>query len=140
MGAVSVIDVVEMFDTIFKDLGRVTPQRYIYQNTYPPLDVFVNEDTYELVMEFAVAGIPRDKIHLTVDGEYLNLNIEKAENKAEGYKCIQQGIKKSAISKKFFIPQSRYDLDAIETFLEEGLLTISIPAKEESKPKKLTIN
>lgn len=131
----------DFFNDVFDDMDGVFKSTHspIYPSTFPPCNVWMNEDSKDIEMEFAVAGIPKDKIKLSVDGDYLLFNLEKVDNEKKGFKIIQQGIKAAEIKRSFYIPASKYDMDGIRTELRDGILTIKIPAKEKIKKKLLEI-
>lgn len=139
--------VVDFFDALWDDVNScfnvyttsTGTSSYVYNNSFPPFDFFVNDETKDMVLEFAVAGIPKEKIDLSVDGDYLILKIDKSDRSKEGFRFVQQGIKSSSVKKKFYIPFSKYDLENIGIQLEEGILKIFIPARESLKVRKLAI-
>ena len=134
-------DLLRFFDDLF--LERV-PKTVEFSkgsgSNFPPMNLWVNEDTKDLVLEFAVAGIPEDAIGIEFEGDYLLLNIANSNvTEREGFVRYYSGIKASSCRKKVYLPRSRYDVDEASARLENGILIIAIPAKEEMKPRKLTI-
>lgn len=128
-------DLFEDVDRAFNSLGHGN----VYPNSFPPCNIYVNEENKDLVMEFAVAGIPKDKISLAVDGDNLLLEIEKVDRELKGFRLAQQGIKGAEIKRKFYVPASKYSMDKIKTSLRDGILRIDIPAKAEMQKRKLLI-
>jgi len=135
------ISIVDLFDNIFEDMDRnfgyVHSQ--LYPVSFPPCDVYIQEETKDMILEFAVAGIPKDQINLSIEGDYLIFKIEKTDRHKDGYKCIQKGIKSSSATQKFYVPSAKYQSDKVKVDLIDGILSIYIPAKEELKPRKLLI-
>jgi len=132
----------DFFNAIFEDLDSVrfptnTP---IYTGNFPPCDVVLNDESKDMIIKLAVAGISKDEISLKSEGDYLFLNIDPLkEGLKEGYTILQQGIKHSSVRRKFYVPISRYQLDKINVALKDGMLLIEVPAKEEMKSKTINI-
>jgi len=111
----------------------------LYDYNYPPLDVFIDEETKDLHLEFAMAGIPLEDIRLNIDGDYLLLDADKREDSIEGKKMIQKGIKKASFHNKYMVPAGRYNLKDVKAKKKDGLLIIDIPALEETRPRQISI-
>jgi len=130
----------DFFDLAFDEVLQELAGTPLYPQTYPPLDVYLNKDTKDCVMQFAVAGIPKDKIKISIDGDYVILDIEQVNRDKEGFERIQKGLKTGRVYRKFMVPAGRYDMSGITSKLEDGLLTISIPAKEDQRKRSVEIN
>lgn len=111
----------------------------IYEDKYPPLNVWIHEETRDLLLEFAVAGIPRDKISIEFDGDKLRLEIEAHSEEKEGYKRSQKGIRGSSSKTWYTVPQEKFDTSEAKAGLSDGILSIHIPAREDQRPRKLLI-
>jgi len=135
------ISIIDLFDSLFEDMDRGFDLVHsnLYQVSYPPCDVYIEEETKDMILEFAVAGIPKESMSLTIEGDYLFFKIDRVDRKREGFKIIQKGIKSSAVTQKFYIPSAKYQLDQVKVDLKDGILSIHIKAKEELKPKQLMI-
>lgn len=135
------ISMVDLFDSIFEDMDRNLSYVHsqLYPVSFPPCDVYIQEETKDMILEFAVAGIPKDQINLSIEGDHLIFKIEKTDRSHEGYKCVQKRIKSSSATQKLYIPSAKYQLDKVSVDLADGILSIHIPAKEELKPRKLFI-
>lgn len=138
--------VLDIFNDIFGDIDRIwampatTP---IYQGSFPPCDVLLNEETKDLKFHFALAGIDEEVIDLSFEGDYLELSItpeKPVDNKVDGYSFIQKGIKTSHVSKEYYVPVAKYQVDKIKVVFDKGILEVYIPARDEIKPRKLKIN
>jgi len=135
-------NIYDIFNSIFDDVSNImslpmsTP---IYQGNFPPCDVLINKESKDLMFKFALAGISKQDISMETEGDYLYLDIQKADDTEEGYTVIQHGIKRTHTKRKFYIPSSRYNHSKINVSLKDGLLTIYAPVKEDAKPKKVLI-
>jgi HSP20 family molecular chaperone IbpA len=134
-------DLLRFFDDLFLEkVPRTMEFNKGAISNFPPMNLWVNEETKDLVFEFAVAGIPEECINIEFEGDYLLLNIANSgQVKREGFACYHTGIRSSSSKKKVYLPRSRYDIDGASANLKGGILIIAIPAKEEMKPRKLQI-
>ena len=133
----------DAFEKIFDDsFFKGSFAGNVYPITFPPCDIKIKKEHKDLVLEFAVAGIPKELISLSAEGDYLILNIKElksAEENVDKYTYLQKRIKTSEVSQKFYIPSTKYHLDKIDVTLKDGILKLEVPAREEQKPKLLQI-
>lgn len=135
--------IVDMFDTIFYEfepffLEEKVPLK-IYDFSFPPMNMWINEESKDLEYDFAIAGIPKENVSVSFEGDHMLLNINSSSKKREGWKIVQQGIKQSELKQKIYVPSSKYDTQNAKARFIDGVLTITIPAREETKPKQLLI-
>lgn len=109
----------------------------IVSSSFPPADIY-EEDSGELVLELAVAGYSEKDISIKFEDNHLNLQLE-AFVSPEGRKYIQKGIKGCKYQTKYYIPVSKYEVGKAEAKIKDGILSVRIPVREESKPRVMTI-
>lgn len=126
----------EIFDLIFNGADDLSLTNRLYPS-YPPTDIYVKEDR-TLIFDFAVAGYPEDAINLSYEGDHLILNL-KCTKEVEKYTYIKQGIKHSEITVKYAIPIDKYNITNLNAELKNGILKVTIPAKEKVESKKINI-
>lgn len=139
--------VVEFFDTIFDD-GSTTyttgptlgTSGKLYENSFPPLNLWLEDDSKALVFEFAVAGIPKDKVKVYTEGDHLFVETEKVSKDTKGFRLVQQGIRQSSTRNKYYVPMSKYQLDKVSAKLEDGILTVRVPTQESQRQKQISID
>ena len=132
------------FDSIFDDfvnaLENEEARVSIYPHTFPPMDVLVNKNSKDLLVRFAVAGFTEKELSLSVEGDHLILSAKKEDQKEEcTFEYIQSWISKKDNIRKYIVPSSKYNLEEIKSFLENGILEVFIPAREKIKPKEILI-
>lgn len=137
--------VLDIFNDIFGDIDRIwsMPTTPIYQGSFPPCDVLINQETKDLKFHFALAGIDEEAIDLSFEGDYLELKIspiKPLDNKVDGFSFLQKGIKTSHVTKQYYVPIAKYQVDKIKVTFDKGILEVLIPARDEIKPRKLKIN
>lgn len=111
----------------------------VYDSSFPPMNLYIDTETKDVLFEFAVAGVPRDHIHITVEDDYLIVSTDKVESEKEGMKLVQGGLKRSKSTNKYYVPASRYQLGNIKAKVEDGVLSIRVPAQEEVRPRQIEI-
>lgn len=103
----------------------------LYYDNFPPVDVILNKDTKDLTFKFALAGVNSDLVKISFDDDALLLSYEgEANSLTEKEKYIRKGIKTKRFETKYYVPFSKYAVDDTKADFKEGLLTITIPAKE----------
>jgi HSP20 family protein len=90
-----------------------------------------NDDSYELA--FDVAGHSKDNISIDVEGNLLKI---KAETTYEEGSILKNLV--STLDHSIRISNT-YDLTKTSAEVENGLLLITIPKKEEAKQKKISV-
>lgn len=131
----------EVFNDIF-DIGEPVSKlpSKIVTSTYPPADMYVEKDSGNLVFEFAVAGYQESEVGLSFEEDYLILTLSAHEAEdTDNRDYFQKGIKRSKSETRCFVPASKYDVRKVEASINKGILKVSIPAREESKPFSIKI-
>lgn len=90
-----------------------------------------NEDSYQ--MAFDVVGHSKESISIDVEGNLLKI---KAETKLEEDSILKNLI--STINHSVRISNT-YDITQTSAEVENGILLITIPKKEEAKQKKISV-
>lgn len=138
----------DLFDRMFKDVTNgldLVSDAQIYNSKFPPCDIYFHEESKDLEFQFALAGYPKDEIDLSFEDDYLILSLGFQGSKEETSKeepkkeALMRGIKRSRYKAKYFVPFAKYNVEEAKAEYKDGILRVNIPAKEESKPKKLLI-
>jgi HSP20 family protein len=104
-----------------------------------PLALDVFETTDSVVVETAVAGVKPEEIEITITGDLLTIKGEtRAEEKVEKANYIRQERRYGAFQRSVQLPGSLVT-DKAEATFEDGVLTLTIPKSEESKPKTVKV-
>lgn len=134
----------EIFNLLEKDLfsgiNEISEAR-IYDSKFPPCDVKLNEENLDLLFEFALAGFSQEEIDISFEDDYMILSVDPKEKKEDTSKVstLMGGIKRGSSRSKYFVPFTKYDSEKAKASFKNGILSVSIPVKEERKPKKLLI-
>jgi len=113
----------------------------------PRVNIVENENDFEL--QVALPGIAKEKIDINVDGDLLtvfNTEVERNETKSDDAatentepKFLRKEFNCSSFKRTFTLPES-VNANEINATNENGILTITLPKKEEAKAVKRSIN
>lgn len=101
--------------------------------------VDVKEDEKSFIVTAELPGVGSKEVDVEVHEGVLTIKGEKKfedEEKKDGYHRIERCY--GSFSRSFRLP-SKVDAEKIEGKFKDGVLSISIPKKEEVKPKKVSI-
>lgn len=103
----------------------------------PSIDVYDFEDS--VLVKTDMPGMKKEDIKVNVQGEHLYIQAErKEEKKLEEKGAIRQEIAHGTYSRAVNLPAG-VDVSKIDAKYENGVLELSIPKKEEAKPKQIDI-
>jgi HSP20 family protein len=125
-----------MFEDVFT--GRSEEGKELAQNTWAPsVDIYENE--IEVVLTAEVPGIEEKDIEIKIEDNTLSLKGErkfKTEMKEENYHRIERAY--GSFYRAFTLPNS-IDPENIRAEHENGVLKITMPKRQELKPRKVKI-
>ena len=123
------------FDDVFKRFDELmNSDRLDFSQVFPPINVFYRADNKAVSIEAALAGYKKSELNISVEGNRIIVAGNPAEEKKEGT-YLKQRIKKQAFKRAYEIPET-YDLEKTEVTYEDGILSITVPAKEVVAPAK----
>jgi HSP20 family protein len=93
-------------------------------------DVLAHKTGYQIQLE--VPGVTRDDISIDVEKGSLNVTAVKKLVEQEGFKRVHAEREFGSVTRSFRLPPS-VQLDKLEAVLSDGVLTVSLPKKEEPK-------
>ena len=102
-----------------------------------PIDIYEDDDG--LTFEVACTGLDKSDVDITIEGDILKIAYDKDDNPKIGEKQFyHSGIKRSSFNFGWKIAR-RFELAKADAKMENGLLSITIPLANESKPKSIKI-
>jgi HSP20 family protein len=123
----------------WKELDRLS-DGLLTSAAVPRVDVVETKDRYEVVAE--LPGFSKDNVTVEVKSGVLELKAALPEAKAEQEGAETQWIvrerRAATYQRSFRLPQD-VDGDSIEANFHDGLLVLTLPKKEEAKPRLVTI-
>ena len=128
------------FDILFKDFfnQRSTFISPVDNKIAHPVDIYETKDG--LFFEIACTGLNKADVEINVEGDVLRVthNSEEKKKDPENIRFYHKGISKRSFNLGYKIAR-RFDLEAIDAKMQDGLLSINIPHTEENKPTKIKI-
>jgi HSP20 family protein len=101
------------------------------------LDMYETADS--VVVKTSVPGLAAEDIDITITGNVLSIKGEsKMEEKVEKANYIRQERRYGVFQRSVSLPESIVS-DKAEATYENGVLTLTIPKAEESKPKTIKV-
>jgi HSP20 family molecular chaperone IbpA len=107
-------------------------QRYVV----PPVDVYENEASITLLAD--LPGVPRDQLHVRVDGDNLILEATAVAGGPENMELVYGEAQCPAYRRQFALSRE-LDTSRIEAQLRDGVLRLTIPKAEEARPRRVQI-
>jgi HSP20 family protein len=104
----------------------------------PPVDIFENESS--IVLKAELPGVDPKDVEVRVEDNTLYLKGERKfekETKEENYHRIERSY--GSFARSFSLPNS-IDAEKVGADYKDGLLTLTLPKREEAKPKAIKIN
>ena len=122
-----------IFDELFGDFASLARKS---TSGYPVADIFSNEDG-STTLEFALAGFGKEDLTIEVQPEKSSITV-RAEAATEG--DAQRRIARRSFQKTFVNYDSNLDLTGCRADFHNGLLSVTIPRKEQLQPVIIDIN
>lgn len=130
----------ERMNRVFQDtLSRAQHEEELSTGSWtPPVDIFETKDT--LVLKAELPGLREDQVQLRIENGILSLEGERKfekETGEENYHRVERSY--GRFVRTFSLPTS-VDPDKAAATFENGILTVSLPKREETKPKQIRIH
>ncbi|MDX1501609.1 MAG: Hsp20/alpha crystallin family protein [Thermoanaerobaculia bacterium] len=127
-----------LFDDAFNDfLSPVGDAEISTRSWMPPVDIRETEN--ELVLTAELPGMTKDDIEITLENNVLTLsgqrNFEK-DVERESYHRIERAY--GRFSRSFALPRN-FSTEDVKAQFKDGVLHITLPKREEAKPRRIDI-
>ncbi len=122
----------EAFSQIFSGEGELTTRGWT-----PAVDIYENDQN--LVFQAELPGVDPKDVEVRVEDGTLYLKGERKfekETKEENYHRMERSY--GAFARSFALPNS-VDTDKVVAHYKDGVLTLTMPKREEAKPKTIKI-
>ena len=132
-----------VFDNLFNDFFNTvsrTPFTAVEQRSnYPRVDI--RETREAVTVDATVPGLQKDDVSIDYEDGHLKISAEKqANNLADDF--VHREIHRSAFSRWFSVDEDTYEVGKIDASLHNGILSITIPKKDEAVkplPRKIEV-
>lgn len=111
--------------------------RYNESALMPPVDVV--EDANGITLFADLPGVPREKLHLQVEGGTLTIDAELDLTLPEGLQPTHSEVGLGRFHRAFTL-SAELDPASISAELSNGVLRLKIPKAEHAKPRRITIS
>ena len=106
----------------------------------PPVDI-VETAEKDVVVKAELPEMKRDDIKVAFENNVLTIEGErtynKSDEKTETYHRVERGY--GAVRRSFSMPTT-VDASRIEADYRDGVLTVKLPRREESRPRQIQVN
>ena len=125
------IDPLEEMDRMMSSFGGRTGSGIM------PMDAYEQNDVYTL--RFDLPGVDPNDVDLTIEGNMLTVTAERASEEIEGVTWLLRE-RPSGTHRRDVRLGERLDTSKVNASHNNGVLTVTIPMREEAKPHKVSIN
>ena len=125
----------QMLNTQFPNFYEQTGIDFA-KGSYPKCNIFDIDDVIEVHAE--IPGLTKEDVSISVEDSVLTIAGTKKHSISEDAKYIRRELKNSSFRRSFSLGDT-LDSEGISAKFENGMLLVTIPKKEESKPRKVEI-
>lgn len=132
-----------LFDDFFKDIAPGFYVRPLHGDGVPmpsQIKVDVKETDGGYTVQAEVPGVPKEDIHVSIDGNVVSLRAEvrQHDQKTEGEKVLRSERYFGSVARSFQLP---VDVDAAQAKAkyDNGVLTLTLPKKQGGNAQRLSI-
>jgi len=123
-----------LMDELFSGDLQVVNNKDINKDLSNP-KVNIKESDEAYVLDMAVPGFQKSDFQIGLENEKLSISAEiKVEEGEKEANFTRKEFSSASFNRTFLLPET-VDESAINANYENGILTVSIPKKEEAKPK-----
>ncbi len=128
----------DQFSRLFNEAWERNPQDASLSTWAPAVDIYETE--HELVVKADVPDINPEELDIRVENNILTIRGErKFEKKVNEENYLRVERTYGSFSRSFSLANT-VNSEAIKADYSNGVLTLSIPKREEAKPKQIKVN
>lgn len=108
---------------------------------WAPYGVDVREDADHLYVEAEMPGFKKDEIDITMENQQLTISAERKTEQTDGQKggdYLLRERRYSRFLRSFTLPPT-VDDQKVDAKLNDGILTITLNKREETKPRRIEV-
>lgn len=95
-----------------------------------PVDLYEDKDNTYLRAE--LPGVQRDAIQIELVNGYLSINANRIQKDGDREQTV-------SFTRSISVPDQTVQSDKISAAYENGVLTVTLPKREEAKPRKISV-
>ena len=128
----------DQFSRVFTDLFDRSPRESNLTNWAPAADIYETE--HELVVKVDLPDVDPKELDLRVENNILTIRGErKFESKVTESNYLRVERTYGSFARSFALANT-VNAEAIKADYRNGVLTLTIPKREEAKPKQIKVN
>lgn len=132
LATIEIDDLNRMFEHVFS--GESSSRAWV-----PAVDIYETE-AKDLVVKAELPDMKRENIKVTVENDVLTIEGERMINRDQArdqYHRVERSH--GAFRRSFSLPVS-VDAGRVSAAYQDGVLTVTLPRREEAKPRQIQIN
>lgn len=102
----------------------------------PAVDIY--EDTHAVTLLADLPGVPRDKLDVRVHDGSLTIEAESVVPVPAHLVASHVEVRAPYFSRRFTVSDD-FDLSKIEASLKDGVLKLTVPRREEARPRRIEV-
>jgi HSP20 family protein len=104
---------------------------------FPPTDIFLTEDA--VIVEMSLPGVNPDDLNISVTGDTVSISGEvKHQHEGQKGQAVLSEVWRGKFQRSFTVPVE-VDAGKADASYENGLLILSLPKSEATKPRKIQV-
>jgi len=128
-----------MFDDVYRPAQTGSEDDWALGGAWAPaVDIFEHQDN--IVLRAALPGVDAKAVDIRLENNVLTLRGERkldSEVKRDSYHRVERSY--GAFSRSFTLPMA-VDQGKISADYKDGVLNVTLPKREEAKPKQISIS
>lgn len=128
-----------LFDDDFFNFGESSNSKW---SKLPPVNISETKDDFKV--DLAAPGFNKEDFKVKIENKLLTIEAERKEDKtAEGENFTRREFIQNSFTRSFHLPENKISEESINASYENGVLSLSLPKKEEAKsqePKLIEIS
>ena len=102
----------------------------------PATDIYETKDDIEVIAD--MPGVTEKNINITLENDVLTITGSQTEKHPEAHELLHCGYGNGIFRRSFTLTE-KINRDAIKAVIKNGVLKISLPKAEETKPKQIAV-
>jgi len=132
-------DLQRRINQLFDNSASTAPGEGIALSTWTPA-VDIYEDDSAFLIKLELPEVSREDVKVNLNDNTLSINGERRfenEDKRDGYHRVERSY--GQFYRSFTLPPN-VDTQSINAQFKDGMLRLTLPKKEEAKPKQIQVN
>ena len=98
----------------------------------------IRETSENVIVEAELPGFKKDEIDVSVEQGVLTIDAHRASSEREAGETHLRERSYTRVHRRFMLPTT-VDAEKVDAHLDEGVLTLTLPKREEVRPRKIEV-